>query len=101
MNNLIQNYKIILKELTNTCKHITTNKQVRIPKMSDLELVALNITAEYMSINSELQLFRCISGTDLDGKIERSVYNKRKSKFYPHLIRFKLFIRMILPLVSH
>ena len=62
MNNLIQNYKIILKELTNTCKHITTNKQIRLPKMSDLELVALNITAEYMSINSELQLFRCISG---------------------------------------
>jgi hypothetical protein len=85
MNNLIQNYKIILKELTNTCKHITTNKQIRLPKMSDLELVALNITAEYMSINSELQLFRCISGTDLDGKIERSVYNKRKENFYPTL----------------
>ena len=47
--------------------------------MSDLELVALNITAEYMSINSELQLFRCISGTDLDGKIERSVYNMNPS----------------------
>ena len=53
--------------------------------MSDLELVALNITAEYMSINSELQLFRCISGTDLDGKIERSVYNKRKRKLFPTL----------------
>lgn len=25
--------------------------------MSDLELIALNITAEYMSINSELLLF--------------------------------------------
>ena len=47
--------------------------------MSDLELVALNITAEHMSINSELQLFRCISGTDLDGKIERSVYNMNPS----------------------
>ena len=50
--------------------------------MSDLELVALNVTAEYMSINSELQLFRCISGTDLDGKIERSIYNKRKRKLF-------------------
>ena len=50
--------------------------------MSDLELVALNITAEYTSINPELQLFRQVSGTDLDGKIERSVYNKRKRKLF-------------------
>ena len=89
MNNLIQNYKIILKELTNICKHLTTTKQIRIPKMSDLELVALNVTAEYMSINSELQLFRCISGTDLDGKIERSVYNKRKRKLLPYIEKIR------------
>ena len=89
MNNLIQNYEIILKELTNTCKNITTNKQVRIPKMSVLELVALNVTAEHMSINSELQLFRCISGTDLDGKIERSVYNKRKRKLLPYIEKIR------------
>jgi hypothetical protein len=89
MNNLIQNYNIILKELTNTCKHITTTKQIRLPKMSDLELVALNVTAEYMSINSELQLFRCVSGTDLDGKIERSVYNKRKRKLLPYIEKIR------------
>ena len=53
--------------------------------MSDLELVALNVTAEYMSINSELQLFRCISETVLDGKIERNVYNKRKRKLLPYI----------------
>ena len=85
MNNLIQNYNIILKELTKISGHIKTTKQIRLPKMSDLELVALNITAEYMSINSELQLFRCISGTVLDGKIERSVYNKRKRKLLPYI----------------
>ena len=50
--------------------------------MSDLELVALNINAEYMLINTELQLFRQVLGTDLDGKIERSVYNKRKRKLF-------------------
>ena len=70
MNNLIQNYEIILKELTNTCGHITTSKQIRVPKLSDLELVALTVTAEYMSINSELQLFRMLSGTVLENKIE-------------------------------
>ena len=89
MNNLIQNYKIILKELTKNCNHIKTNRQIRLPKMSDLELVALNITAEYMSINSELQLFRCISGTVLDGKIERSVYNKRRRKLFPYIEKIR------------
>ena len=57
--------------------------------MSDLELVALNITAEYMSINSELQLFRCIFGTDLEGKIERSVYNKRRRKLFPYIEKIR------------
>ena len=89
MNNLIQNYEIILKELTKTCEHIVSSKKIRLPKMSDLELVALNITAEYMSINSELQLFRCISGTVLDGKIERSVYNKRKRKLFPYIEKIR------------
>jgi hypothetical protein len=89
MNNLIQNYKIILKELTKNCNHITSSKKIRLPKMSDLELVALNITAEYMSINSELQLFRCIAGTSLDGKIERSVYNKRKRKLLPYIEKIR------------
>ncbi len=82
MNNLIQNYKIILEELINTCSHIKTKPQIRVPKLSDLELVALNITAEYMSINSELQLFRYISKTELEQKIERSVYNRRKRKLF-------------------
>ncbi len=45
MNNLIQNYKIILKELKETCKNIPTKKKIRKPKLSDMELVALNITA--------------------------------------------------------
>ena len=89
MNNLIQNYKIILKELTKISGHIKTTKQIRLPKMSVLERVALNITAEYMSINSELQLFRCISGTVLDGKIERSVYNKRKRKLLPYIEKIR------------
>ncbi|NAW50556.1 IS982 family transposase, partial [Elizabethkingia argentiflava] len=85
MNNLIQNYKIILKELTNICTHIDSSRQIRIPKWSDLELVALNITAEYRFISFELQLFICISGTDLEDKIERSVYNRRKRKLFCYI----------------
>ena len=84
MNNLIQNYKIILKELTHLCVNIPTQTQIRKPKLSDLELVALNITAEYMSLNSELQLFRYLRDTELEAKIERSVYNKRKRKLFSY-----------------
>ncbi|ANF49101.1 hypothetical protein A0O34_00365 [Chryseobacterium glaciei] len=75
-------FKIILKELTKSCGHIKSIKQIRIPKLFDLELVVFNITAEYMSINSELKLFRCIPGAGLDDKIEQSVYNKRKRNLF-------------------
>ncbi len=92
MNNLIQNYEIILFELQNTCGHISSRKQIRLPNLSDIELVALNITAEYMSIHSELQLFRAIKGTFLASTIERSVYNKRKRSLcgYIEKIRYHL-----------
>jgi len=92
MNNLVQNYKIILDKLTETCSHIESFSQVRQPKLSNLEIVALNITAEYMSYNSELQLFRVIKGTELEDKIERSVYNKRRRKLvgYTEKIRQSL-----------
>ncbi|KAA6316289.1 hypothetical protein EZS27_033382 [termite gut metagenome] len=63
LNNLIQNYELILTELTKICSPITSIKQIRQPRLSDLELVALNLTAEYMSYNSELQLFRTIKGS--------------------------------------
>ncbi|OAV66268.1 hypothetical protein Barb6XT_02031 [Bacteroidales bacterium Barb6XT] len=44
MNNLMQNHELILKELTNLCLDITGFKQIRQPKLSDLELAALNLT---------------------------------------------------------
>ncbi|MCS3869525.1 hypothetical protein J3D55_002441 [Chryseobacterium ginsenosidimutans] len=81
MHNLIQNYEIILKELTKSCGDIQSIKQIRVPKRSDLELIAFNITAEYMSINSELQLFRSISGTDMDDKVEKAFIIPKKESF--------------------
>ena len=61
MNNLIQNYEIILNELTKTCSHIESFSQVRQPKLSNIELVALNLTAGYMLHNTKLQLFRAMT----------------------------------------
>jgi hypothetical protein len=45
-----------------------------------------------MSINSELQLFRVISGSTLGQKIERSVFNKRRRRLFPYFEK----IRMVL-----
>ena len=85
MNNLIQNYEIILKTLQKNCSHITSFKQIKTPKLSNLELVALNLTAEYMMQNSELQLFRVLKNTYLKEKIERSNYNKRRRKLFHYI----------------
>ena len=85
MNNLIQNYEIILDTLQKKCSHIECFYQIRKPKLSNLELIALNLTAEYMSINTELQLFRCLKNSPLEHKIERTVYNRRKRRLFPFL----------------
>jgi len=78
--------------LIENCSQIKSFSQIRQPKLSDIELVALNITAEYMSHNSEIQLFRAIKGAGFEGKIERSVYNKRRRKLvgYTEKIRQRI-----------
>ena len=55
--------------------------QIRKPKLSDIELIAIDLTSEYMSIDSEYQLFRVLPSC-LSNKIERSVYNRRKRKLF-------------------
>ena len=85
MSNFLQNYAIILKYLQSLGISIDTFKQIRKPKLGDLELIAMNITAEYMGICSELQLFRDIRNTFLDGLIERSVYNRRKRGLFSQI----------------
>ncbi len=78
MNNLIENYNKILKVLRKIDVKENYHHQIRKPKMSDKEIIALNLTAEFLGIDSEHHLFRLLSTTELVGKIERSVYNRRK-----------------------
>ncbi|MDN3606372.1 IS982 family transposase [Kaistella yonginensis] len=84
MNNLDAIYDFILNELRKLS--MTENfyfKPIQ-PKLSDLELIGINISAEYLSVDSEYQLFRYLKNSKLKGLIERSVYNRRKRKlFYP------------------
>lgn len=65
--------------------------QRRRPAMSDLEVISLSLTAEYMGIDSENDLFRKLPSC-LQGKIERTVYNRRKRRLmlYQNAIRLEL-----------
>ena len=85
MNNFIQNYEVILTNLRSIEVNFTGFRQIRKPKLSNIELIAMNFTAEYMSIDSECQLFRTIINSNLADKIERSVYNKRKRKLFDYI----------------
>ncbi|MFZ4739849.1 MAG: hypothetical protein ACOYLE_01650 [Bacteroidales bacterium] len=82
MNNFIQNYEIIFKNLRNLNINTEIFNQIRTPKLSNLEIISMNITAQYKSIDSECKLFRLIKSTYLQGFIERSVYNRRKRKLF-------------------
>lgn len=84
MSNFKANYNKILEVLQTITKIENFLNQKRKPKLKDIELMAMNLTAEYMGIDSECQLFRIIPFT-LKSKIERSVYNRRKRKLFKSL----------------
>jgi len=91
MNNLRANYERILEVL----RKISTDRQLAVqrrrPALSDLELISLSLTAEYMGIDSENDLFRKLPSC-LYNKIGRTVYNRRKRRLMPYqnAIRLKL-----------
>lgn len=58
MNNLSANYERILEVLRKISTENLLSYQRRVPKMKDLELISLALTAEYMGIDSENHLFR-------------------------------------------
>jgi len=69
----------------------------RIQKMSDLEVVALSLTAEFMSIDSENSLFKLVDASQIPNLIERSQFNKRRRKLFLFLeeVRTKLASRFL------
>lgn len=91
MHNFKANYEKILEVLNTIESKSNFLFQIRTPKLTDKELIAINLTSEYMSIDSEHQLFRILP-SELLGKIERSVYNRRKRKLFSFIeqIRIKL-----------
>lgn len=89
MHNFRANYEKILEVL----KKLELDSenflfQIRKPKLTDLRIIAINLTSEYMSIDSEHQLFRILP-VEIKSLIERSVYNRRKRKLFSHMERIR------------
>jgi hypothetical protein len=91
MHNFIANYEIILKVLKQISKETLLPYQRRKPMLSDIEVISINLTAEYLGIDSECDLFRKLP-PKLSTNIERSVYNRRRRRLFPYLeqVRIKL-----------
>jgi hypothetical protein len=84
MSNIVKNYFRVLKVISSLGCQLEYKSGVgRKEKMSDLEIVAMSLTAEFMSIDSENSLFKQITKAEIPNLIERSQFNKRrKKKFY-------------------
>lgn len=67
-------------------------KPGRTPLFSDIEVLSLIITAEYMSLDSENWLFKKINADykdDFPHLIDRSRYNRRKRPLFPFLEKIR------------
>ena len=93
MSNIVKNYYRVLEVISSlNWEYEYKSKVGRKSKMSDIEVVALSLTSEYMSIDSENSLFKQIKPSEIPNLIERSQFNKRRRKlfFFLNKIRLKL-----------
>jgi len=91
MNNFQASYEKILGYMRSITDKESFMTQIRRPKLADIEVVSINLAAEYMGIDSECQLFREMPES-LTSKIERSVYNKRRRKLFPAIEEIRTII---------
>jgi len=83
VSNIVKNYFRVLEIISSLNYELDYKSTVgRKSKMSDLEVVALSLTAEFMSIDSENALFKQISSVEIPNLIERSQFNKRRRKLF-------------------
>ena len=83
MSNIVKNYLRVLEVISSlNCELIYKSGVGRKQKMSDLEVVALSLTAEFMSIDSENSLFKQLNQGEIPNLIERSQFNKRRRKLF-------------------
>lgn len=98
MSNIVKKYFRVLEVISSLNCELKYKSDVgRKQKMSDLEVVALGLTAEFMSIDSENSLFKEINNQQIPNLIERSQFNKRRRKlfFFLEEVRTKLASRFL------
>jgi len=95
MSNLHDSYTKILSLLHDIEPNKYFLNQKRKPKLNDTELIALNLAAECLGIDSERNLFTLLPAP-LKNKIDRTVYNRRRRKFHPHFPFWTNFERLSL-----
>lgn len=83
MNNFDANYLKILETRQAIEPKMNFLNQIRSPRLYDIELIALDLTSEFMGIDSERDLFRKLP-LILASRIERSVYNRRKRGLFAY-----------------
>jgi len=83
ISNILNNYLKVLEVIYSLNIGSDAPRRVgRKPKMADTEVVALSLTAEFMSIDSENDLFRQPNKLGIPNLIERSQFNKRRRKLF-------------------
>ena len=83
MSNIVKNYLRVLEVISSLNYKLEFKSAVgRKNKMSDLEIVALSLTAEFMSIDSENALFKLVTTNEISNLIDRSQFNKRRRKLF-------------------
>ena len=77
MSNLLESYNKILTLLHTLESEDNYRRQIRLPKFSDKQLIALSLAADTQGIDSERYLFKQLP-PEIQVDIERSVYNRRR-----------------------
>lgn len=96
MSNIVKNYFRVLEVLSFLNCELEYKSDVgRKQKMSDLEAVALSLTAEFMYIDSENSLFKEINSKQISNLIESSQFNKKRHKLFLEEVRTKLASRFL------
>lgn len=95
MHNFKEIYERILETLRKLSPEQLQPYQRRRPKMSDLEVVAISLSGEYLGVDSEYDLFRKLP-PELGRKIERSVFNRRRRKLFAQMESIRSILSGIL-----
>jgi hypothetical protein len=97
MSNIVKKYLRVLEVISSLNCELEFKSGVgrKEKKISDLEVVAMSLTVEFISIDSENSLFKEINNQQIPNFIKRSQFNKRMRKLF-------LFLKEVsIKLASH